>query len=165
MPKTNFFQDQAEQDQELLEVVIESGKLSQREEESFQDMLSRSKERRAELTTNQRAWLQRVKQEIDQNHEHFNLLASVLGAGNRLRENEREAFEDMIQGVTRSRKLLTVAQVTWAKSCAEKYDVGDDAPLNLHSAEKVPEGLERKEKLLPWEQPGYVKPTRPPGRL
>ncbi len=91
MPKTNLFQeqDQADADLELLEVVIESGKLSPKEEEAFQDMLSRLRERRVELTTNQRAWVRRTKLEIDLNHSQFELLASVLGASNRLRDNER----------------------------------------------------------------------------
>jgi hypothetical protein len=163
VPKTNFFQDQVESDRELLETIIESGKLTTMELEAFDSMREKLKEKRGELTENQRGWASRVKLEIDTNHAHFNLLTSVLGVGDRLDEKEREAFTDMLHKIVSNRRYLSRSQLEWVRGSAARHDVEEET-LNLYSAGKVPQGFERKEKLLPWEQPGYVKVLRPPGR-
>lgn len=91
-------------------------------------------------------------------------MLSALLEDDRLGDGERGAFRDMSDGLEASPgKRLTEKQRKWVEGRFEELGLGSGDSLNLHSSGKVPKPLS-SEPVLPWEKPGYVKPTKPPGR-
>lgn len=156
----DFFDTQQDSDLTLLQTLTDSDKLTTQEREAFERMSDDLTRRSVnQLTFAQRQWAQNVKKRVLNNARQIELLRTVLDEDG-LKDSEREAFSDMLSDLQSTCRELTTAQQMWLTDVARRE--GCDAQ-NLYSAGKVPKGFERKEKLLPWEQPGYVKPTKPPG--
>lgn len=79
-----------------------------------------------------------------------------------LSQNQRQAFDGM-----RDLEHLSEKQERWVYSVAERFGLAVAPASNAFSEmseKKQREHLDRAVRvLLPWEQPGYVKPTKPPG--
>lgn len=152
-------------DLDLLRGLVEvRTNITNREREAFEGMLENLTDGKISfLSDNQRRWCRSVRLEIDTNERHIALLKSVLEDPERIAIHEQEAFGDMLADLEGRRKALTRSQYEWVSKVADRVGVAEPAQ-NLYSSGKVPEGLPRRERLLPFEQPGYVKPTKPPGR-
>ncbi len=149
------------EDRRLLEEALASCDLTENERDVFSRWLAGSRP----LTPRMRGWAESAREEHDRSRRDRDLLGLVIGNA-RLTPEEDSAFCSMqAQVEKRVRGTLTEPQRAWVTQAACRLCLEpDEAPLNLHSAGRVKEGPPRKERLLPWEQPGYVKPTRPPGR-
>lgn len=90
---------------------------------------------------------------------------NALLADDRLSDEDREAFEGMKKRLVRGPTAkLSRPQSQWVDDIYHKLelDVGEGS-ANLFSSGKVKaEG--KSSVVLPWEQPGYVKVMKPPGR-
>lgn len=159
---TSFFDSAAQEaeDRQLLEHVFDSCRLSDTELTTFHRWIEEDRK----ITERMRSWLKSVKAEHERSEQDKALLQDVIG-DDRLSRGEDEAFCDMQAQIERYvRGKLTDAQRSWLEKVAARLGIVHESAANLHSSGKVPEGLPRAQRLLPWEQEGYVKPTRPSGR-
>lgn len=80
----------------------------------------------------------------------------------KLSESQREAFTDMLErGDPLSRQ-----QRRWLYSIAESLGIEVAPAENAFSALSAAKQVEQRDLVrtkLPWERPGYVKATKPPG--
>jgi hypothetical protein len=86
---------------------------------------------------------------------------------NRLSDDDQKAFQSMLEYLdSGGRKRLSRKQHEWVAEKHKRLELTVESSLNLHSSGKVPDGVPKGKTLttLPWEQPGYNKPLRPPGK-
>ncbi len=80
-----------------------------------------------------------------------------------LTQNQRQAFDSM-----RDVENLSEKQERWVYAVAERFGLAVAPAANVFSEmpeKKRQEHLERAARVrLPWEQPGYIKPAKPPSR-
>lgn len=101
----------------------------------------------------------------------IDVLDEILADG-RLDEDERAAFQSMLESLTEGRHLcLSHKQRAWVLAVKSRFELGAEPSENLFSAmseQKKAEERERAAKvLLPWENPdGTRQPMpRPPRRV
>ena len=97
---------------------------------------------------------------------NVSLLLSLVLQDEDLSKLERRAFESMQRQLEQGRSL-SPKQETWIRDIGERLGVEEAPAANLFS--QMPKDKQLKEKedsrtKLPWEQPGYVKVLKPPGR-
>lgn len=141
-----------------IDVVLSSDIVDRAVKERFQEFLELDR-----LSPKQIAWINREHAAVVQYAGDIARIEELL-AHHGATDREREAFGEM-HG---RNKPFTEAQRKWLGDVCERLgiDVDAEGSQNLWSSGKVPVGVEPPggRVKLPFELPGYEKPTKPPGR-